>query len=74
MYYPVFNSMKIRLKRDVLVEVEKTTLQEVWDKQLYRGNEMHVDNIDVEGKWANLTTYDRDVYINVPVDAYEVVK
>jgi hypothetical protein len=65
--------MKIRMKRDVLTEVYKPKLDEVWDKQLYRGNELHVDSAIVEGKWANLTDYDGDVILNIPVDAYEVL-
>ena len=65
--------MKIRIKRDVLIEVQKTKLDEVWDKPLYRGNELHIETVSAEGKWANLTTYDQDVYLQVPVDAYEVL-
>ena len=66
--------MKIRILRNILVEIEKTRLQETWDKQLYRGNEVHVENINMDGKYANLTTYDGDVIEGLPVDAYEVVK
>ena len=73
MYYPVFTIMRIRIKRDVLVEIIKTRLQETWDKQLYRGNELHVDNISVEGPAANLTDFDGDVFLNVPTNAYEVI-
>lgn len=65
--------MKIRILKNILVEVEKKRLQETWDKQLYKGNELHIDSAIVEGKWANLTDYDQDVYLNVPTDAYEVL-
>ena len=65
--------MKIRIKRDILVEIEKIRLDEVWDKLLYRGNELHIDSAIKEGKWANLTDYDGDIILNIPVDAYEVV-
>ena len=65
--------MKIRILKNVLVEVHKTKLQEVWDKSLYRGNELHIDSAIVEGKWANLTDYDGDVILNIPVDTYEVL-
>ena len=62
------------MKRDVLVEVEKTKLNEVWDKQLCRWNEMNVEKMDVRGKFANLTAFDGDVYLMVPVDSFEVVQ
>lgn len=65
--------MKIRILKNCLVEIEKTKLQETWDKQLYRGNELHIDSAIKEGKWANLTDYDGDIILNIPVDAYEVV-
>ena len=65
--------MKIRIKRDILVEIEKIRLDEVWDKLLYRGNELHIDSAIKEGKYANLTDYNGDVYLSVPVDTYEVL-
>ena len=74
MYYPVFNIMKIRILKNCLVEIEKKRLQETWDKQLYRGNELHIDSTIVEGKWANLTTYDGDVIQQIATDAFEVIK
>jgi len=70
-YSTIYGCMKIRIKRDILVEINKSRLNEVWDKTLYRGNELHIDNAIVEGKWANLTDYDGDVILNIPVDAYE---
>ena len=36
--------MKIRILKNCLVEIQKTRLDEVWDKQLYRGNELHIDS------------------------------
>jgi len=65
--------MKVRIKKTVLVEVEKTKLNEVWDKQLSRWDELNVATMDVQGKFANLTTFDGDVYLQLPVDTYEVV-
>ena len=66
--------MKIRILRNVLVEIEKTRLDEVWDKSLQWRDELHVENINVDGKYANLTTYEGDVILQLPTDAYEVVK
>lgn len=65
--------MKVRMTRNVLVEVEKTKLGEVWDKQLSKWDELNVEKMDVQGKWSFLTDYAGDIYLNVPVDAYAVV-
>lgn len=65
--------MKIRIKRSVLVEVEKIKLNEVWDKSLSRWDELNIADIDVQGKWANLITTEGDVYLSVPTDAYEII-
>ncbi len=65
--------MKVRIKKTVLVEVEKPKLGEVWDKQLQRWDELYVENINVAGRFAHLTTYEGDTYIGVPVEAFEVV-
>ena len=74
MYYTVLMSMKVRIKKTVLVEVEKTKLNEVWDKQLSRWDELNVASMDVQGKFAYLTTTDGDVYLSVPVESFEVVQ
>lgn len=66
--------MKIRILKNILVEIEKTHLSETWDKNLFRGTELHVENIYVDGKTATITTYDGDVIKEIPVDAFEVVK
>ena len=65
--------MKIRILKNVLVEIQKTRLDEVWDKSLQRRDELNVENINVDGKYANLTTYDGDIILSLPTDAYEVV-
>ena len=66
-------NMKIRMKRDVLVEVFKPRFDEVWDKALKRWDELNAEKMDVQGKIANLTTVDKDVYLSVPVDSFEVL-
>ena len=65
--------MKVRIKKSVLVEVEKAKINEIWDKQLYRWDELNVADMDVQGKFANLVTTDGDVYLSVPVESFEVV-
>ena len=61
------------MKRDILVEVLKTSLQETWDKPLFRWDILNVDKMTVEGKWSDLTDYNGDVFLSVPTDAYEVL-
>lgn len=65
--------MKVRIIKNVLVEIEKTKLGEVWDKQLSRWDELNVETMDVQGRFANLTTFDGDVYLQVPKDFFEVL-
>lgn len=66
--------MKVRILKTILVEIQKTKLEEVWDKQFQRWAELNVESINVVGKFANLTTYEGDVIMHLPVDAFEVVK
>ena len=65
--------MKVRIKKTILVEVEKYKLNEVWDKQLNRWDELNVEKMDVQGKFANLLAADGDVYLSVPVESFDVV-
>jgi hypothetical protein len=62
--------MKIRILKNVLVEVEKTRLQEVWDKQLYKWDELNVESINVAGKSADICTYEGDILLAVPTDYF----
>ena len=65
--------MRIRMLKNVLVEVEKRRLQEVWDKQLKRWEEISVESIDYTGKTANICTEEGDIIISVPIDAFEKI-
>lgn len=65
--------MKVRILKSKLVEVEKTKLQEVWDKQLNRWDELLIETVQPNGRTANLVAYDGDVYLNVPKDHFEVL-
>lgn len=65
--------MRVRILKSKLVEVEKTKLQEVWDKQLNRWDEFVVETIHPNGRTANLITSDGDVYRDVPVECFAVV-
>jgi hypothetical protein len=65
--------MKVRILKSKLVVVEKTKLQEVWDKQLNRWDTLAVESIQPNGQTSTLVTYDGDVYLDVPTDCFEVV-
>jgi len=65
--------MKIMMRRDVLVEVDKTRLGEIWDKPLKKWEVYGVEKIDSKGKTADLMLYDEDIFMNVPADSFEIV-
>ncbi len=65
--------MKVRILKSKLVEVEKTKLGEVWDKQLNRWDELLIETVQPNGGAANLVSYDGDVFHNVPKDHFEVL-
>lgn len=66
--------MKVRIIKSKLVEVEKTKLQEVWDKQLNRWDTLEVETIYPNGRTSNLVTYDGDIIVGLPNDCFEEVK
>ncbi len=74
MYFAVLIGMKVRILKDVLVELAKPRLDEVWDKQLNRWDEFPIEKIDKAGNFSNLTTFDGDVYMHVPNYAFELLK
>ena len=40
----------------------------------YRRDELNVESINVDGNMPNLTTYEGDVILQIPVKSFEVVK
>ncbi len=66
--------MKIRILKSVLVEVENRRLGETMDHYLNKWDELNVENINVAGRFSHLTDWDGNVYLHVPLDAFEVVK
>lgn len=66
--------MKIRILKNVLVEVEKPKLEELWDRQLKKWEELQVESVNYHGKTATFVTYEGDAFLNVPADAIEIVK
>lgn len=59
--------------KNVLVEVEKRKLQEVWDKQLKRWEELNVESINYIGKTVDVCTDEGDFYYGIPIDAFEKI-
>lgn len=66
--------MKVRILKNVLVEIEKPNLGEVWDKQLCRWDILRIESIDTAGKFAHLITYEGDIYLHVPQDSFEILE
>ena len=64
------NFMQIIFKRDVLIEVEKTKLEETWDKQYRKWDVLNVEIIAERGSEVNICTAEGDVLWNVPKDAF----
>ena len=60
---------KIRILRDILVEVYKPKLDETWDITLRKWQELNVETLNP----AFFETYDGDTYYGLPKDAYEIV-
>lgn len=65
--------MRLRFKRSVIVDVQKARLDELWDKQFHRWDEVKVEaiNKNVDGNTAHIITTDGDALLFVPLDAYE---
>jgi hypothetical protein len=65
---------RVRFEKSVLVEVEKPRLQEVWDKQFNRWDELVVQAYEEAGNFANLHDLDGNTYWNVPRDSFIFLK
>lgn len=65
--------MKIRFLKDVLVDVQKARIEEMWDKQFRRWDELNVEAISWIGKRATIVTSDGDVLLDVPEETFTQV-
>ena len=65
--------MKIRFLKNILVDVQKVRLDEVWDKQYRRWDELNVETISWTGKKAMISTSDGDILLDVPEDSFTKV-
>ena len=66
--------MKIRFLKSITVDVEKTKLNETWDKSFNRWDVIQVDEVFISGKMATLKTYEGDWLLGVPSDSFEQIK
>lgn len=65
--------MKIQFLKNVLVDVQKARIEEMWDKQFRRWDELNVDTISWTGKRATIVTSDGDVLLDVPEETFTKV-
>jgi len=67
--------MKLRLLKNVDVDMDKTKLREVWPRYLHRNDVINVDRIEsLDDKVVNLVLNDGDVLLEVPKNAFTFTK
>ena len=69
----ILTCMKIRFLKDVLVDVQKARIEEMWDKQFHRWQELNVEIINWTGKNATIVTSEGDVLLDVPEGTFTQV-
>lgn len=67
--------MKIKFVKNVVVDVEKPRLNEVWDKYYCKWDIVNAESLtyNPDKKTAHILTYEGDELVFVPNDAFEVV-
>jgi hypothetical protein len=63
--------MKIRFLKTVAAVVEKTRLQETWEKTFNRWDELKVAEVFIVDKNVTIKTEDGDYILLVPPDSFE---
>jgi len=67
--------MKLRLLKNVDVDMDKTKLREVWPRYLHRNDVINVDRIEsLDDKVVNLVLDDGDVLLEVPKNAFTITR
>ena len=59
--------------KTVAALIEKTKLQETWEKAFYRGDELQVDNVYIVEGVVTIKTPEGDYVLMVPPDSFEHV-
>jgi hypothetical protein len=67
--------MKIRFNRNCLIDIQKVRLNETWDRQFKKWDELLVEelNYNIDKRTVHILTYEGDVLLYVPNDAFEVI-
>jgi hypothetical protein len=67
--------MKLRVLKNVDVDMDKTKLREVWPRYLHRNDVIDVDRIEsLDDNVVNLVLDDGDVLLEVPKNAFTITK
>lgn len=67
--------MKIKILKNIDIDVDKTRLREVWPKYLSRNDIFDVDKIEfITDSSANLVLSDGDILLEVPKNVFTVVR
>ena len=63
--------MKIKILKNVDIDIDKTRLQEVWPKYLYKNDIFEVEKVEfISDASVNLVLFDGDILMEVPKNAF----
>ena len=67
--------MKIKILKNIDIDMDKTRLQEVWPKYLSRNDIFDVEKIEfITDESVNLVLSDGDILLEVPKNIFTVVR
>lgn len=63
--------MKIKILKNVDIDIDKTRLQEVWPKYLSKNDIFEVEKVEfISDDSVNLVLFDGDILMEVPKNAF----
>lgn len=63
--------MKIKILKNVDIDIDKTRLQEVWPKYLSKNDIFEVEKVEfISDTSVNLVLFDGDILMEVPKNAF----
>jgi hypothetical protein len=63
--------MKIKILKNVDIDIDKTRLQEVWPKYLSKNDVFEVEKVEfISDTSVNLVLFDGDILMEVPKNAF----